>query len=324
MKILIKEILRQTGTVVEYSDAFKSLFGIVSLLSDMGEDETHLLIFSLRDCEESRETVDNNNDSAVLDDCKETESRVSGMDVELKVSEMDDNSNLSKESIESVGYEECCEENVNVKGKEIECANLIAHDELCGGKVKGIEMESDDLVESNEVSKCLIVTDNFVKKDSEIEERNKRMGWSSLICSGDNKPFKDQSAVLCQPRMLMMPSGVRKVMDVPENVQSDLLHAAVNSYQIIGLLGKSCEKQGIQYKYEKKTVGGVSIPSFPTFCVKGLGGAAKLNEVSLRYLEFDIWKWPTRTKIKGIVGLKNVEKGRVSEKKRKGHWSYCP
>nr|GEU90658.1 hypothetical protein [Tanacetum cinerariifolium] len=135
MQILIKEILRQTGTIVEYSDMFKSLFGIVSLLSDMGEDETHyvdLFIEGLRS-------------KTGIDDVRCDE-------VELKVSEMDDNN------------------------KETECANLIALDELYGGKVKGIEMESDDLVESNEVSKCLVVADNFARKDNEIEKRNKRMG----------------------------------------------------------------------------------------------------------------------------------------------------
>ncbi|GJT60338.1 hypothetical protein Tco_1003871 [Tanacetum coccineum] len=182
MQVLIKEILRQIGTVVEYSDVFKSLFGIISLLSDMVEDETHFVDFvSLRDYVRKLEVWF----KVLDDDCKETESRASGMDgdnelvdnvtgetveesfkvenrlvddvrcdkMELKVSEMDDNSNLKeveKESIESMGYEECCEKNVNVKGKEIECVNLIALDELCGGKVKGIEMELDDLVESNE------------------------------------------------------------------------------------------------------------------------------------------------------------------------------
>ncbi|GJZ21483.1 hypothetical protein Tco_0558522 [Tanacetum coccineum] len=43
MQIIIKEILRQADTVVEYSDAFKSLFYIISFLSDMGEDETHFV-----------------------------------------------------------------------------------------------------------------------------------------------------------------------------------------------------------------------------------------------------------------------------------------
>ncbi|GJY28380.1 trifunctional UDP-glucose 4,6-dehydratase/UDP-4-keto-6-deoxy-D-glucose 3,5-epimerase/UDP-4-keto-L-rhamnose-reductase RHM1, partial [Tanacetum coccineum] len=86
-------------------------------------------------------------------------------------------------------------------------------------------------------------------------------------------------ALLPHPRMLMMPGGVEKVVDVPENVQSDSPHAAVNSSQfqkvvpaaktstnsatkpffkfliygktgwIGGLLGKLCEKQGIQYEY---------------------------------------------------------------------------
>ncbi|GJR52262.1 hypothetical protein Tco_1402783 [Tanacetum coccineum] len=54
-------------------------------------------------------------------------------------------------------------------------------------KVKGIEIDSNDLVESNElndISKCLVVTNSFANKDNKIEERNKRIGLSSLICSG--------------------------------------------------------------------------------------------------------------------------------------------
>nr|GFC55730.1 hypothetical protein [Tanacetum cinerariifolium] len=101
MQILIKEILRQTGTIIEYSDMFKSLFGIVSLLD--GTHYVDLFIEGLRSktgsvarrynpkslwsayflakWEESRETVDNDNDSVVLDDdFKETKLRVSGMD----------------------------------------------------------------------------------------------------------------------------------------------------------------------------------------------------------------------------------------------------
>ncbi|GJY32223.1 hypothetical protein Tco_0415718 [Tanacetum coccineum] len=127
------------------------------------------------------------------DDCKETESRVSRMDVdnelvdnvtvetveesfaaknrlvdnvrfdeaELKVSDMDDNSNskeVEKESIESVGYEECFEENVNVKGKEIEYVNLILLNEPCEENVEGLGIDTKESVDNN---KCLETTDKF-------------------------------------------------------------------------------------------------------------------------------------------------------------------
>nr|GFA20254.1 hypothetical protein [Tanacetum cinerariifolium] len=43
MQFLSKKILKQTGTIVEYYDAFKSLFDIVSFLSDMGSAEIHFV-----------------------------------------------------------------------------------------------------------------------------------------------------------------------------------------------------------------------------------------------------------------------------------------
>ncbi|KAF5766537.1 putative dTDP-glucose 4,6-dehydratase, NAD(P)-binding domain, rmlD-like substrate binding protein [Helianthus annuus] len=86
-------------------------------------------------------------------------------------------------------------------------------------------------------------------------------------------------ALVPHPRMLMTPGGVEGVVEVSENVQSDSPHPGINSSQfrkvgpisktgsnppskpafkfliygktgwIGGLLGKICEKQGIQYEY---------------------------------------------------------------------------
>ncbi|GJU06306.1 hypothetical protein Tco_1122736 [Tanacetum coccineum] len=75
------------------------------------------------------------------DDCKETESRVSGMDGDNEL--VDDVWCYETElEVSDLGYEECCEENVNVNGNKIECVDLILFYELSEGKVKGIEMES--------------------------------------------------------------------------------------------------------------------------------------------------------------------------------------
>nr|GEV11253.1 hypothetical protein [Tanacetum cinerariifolium] len=166
----------------------------------------------------------------VDDDCKKTELRVSGMDVdnelvdnvtvletveesfaaenrlvdnvrcdkaELKASEMDDNSNskeVEKESIESVGYEECFEENVNVKGKEIEYVNLILLDEPWEENVEGLGIETKESVDNN---KYLETTDKFVKGNDvnkrEITRGNKiaaqRIGIS-LSFQATNDPPK--------------------------------------------------------------------------------------------------------------------------------------
>ncbi|KAI3753638.1 hypothetical protein L2E82_25697 [Cichorium intybus] len=126
------------------------------------------------------------------------------------------------------------------------------------------------------------------------DEKLKSLGWSERTTwqEGLKKTIEwytsnpdwwgDVSgALLPHPRMLMMPGGIERVIDVPENIQSDSPHAAVNSSQfqktvsvpriianssntssfkfliygktgwIGGLLGKLCDKQGIQYVYGK-------------------------------------------------------------------------
>ncbi|GKD05968.1 hypothetical protein Tco_1180942 [Tanacetum coccineum] len=45
-------------------------------------------------------------------------------------SKYDNSKEVKKESIELVGYEECCKESVNVKGTEMECMDFIALNEL--------------------------------------------------------------------------------------------------------------------------------------------------------------------------------------------------
>ncbi|KAI3509730.1 hypothetical protein L1887_25252 [Cichorium endivia] len=126
------------------------------------------------------------------------------------------------------------------------------------------------------------------------DEKLKSLGWSERTTwqEGLKKTMEwytsnpdwwgDVSgALLPHPRMLMMPGGVERVTEVPENIQSDSPHAAINSSHfqktvpvlkiianssntssfkfliygktgwIGGLLGKLCEKQGIQYEYGK-------------------------------------------------------------------------
>nr|GEW54622.1 hypothetical protein [Tanacetum cinerariifolium] len=223
--------------------------------------------------ESNKEKKDSDGLLVLNDDCKETESRVRGMyadnelvvnvmvetikesfkgknrlvndvrcdEVKLKVSKMDDNSNskeLEKESVESAGYEECCEENVEGLGietkesvdnneclkkfdkfvngndmnkKEITRGNKIAYHKIgtknirlksyaksykedvigneieCLGLISPIKLDEElnGLVELKDKNKCLGVTDNLVNKKDETKSENKRMGLSSLICSGE-------------------------------------------------------------------------------------------------------------------------------------------
>nr|GEX17693.1 hypothetical protein [Tanacetum cinerariifolium] len=87
------------------------------------------------------------------DDCKENESR----------------------GLKTLGcYGESCKD---IIGKEIKCLGLIAPNEF--------DEEFNGLVKLKDKNKCLKVTDNLVNEKDEIEGENKRMGLSSLICSGE-------------------------------------------------------------------------------------------------------------------------------------------
>ncbi|GJR10151.1 hypothetical protein Tco_0792803 [Tanacetum coccineum] len=75
-------------------------------------------------------------------------------------------------------------------------------------------------------------------------------------------------------------------------------------------------------------MGGAGVSPFPTFCVKGLEEAAKLNEVSSDYLEFDIGKWPTRKKIKGTkckvkLGKWEFDIWKWPKRKKEGRKELC-
>nr|GEZ71733.1 hypothetical protein [Tanacetum cinerariifolium] len=151
----MNDFLNIYGTVKEYYNAFKSRDGIILLeqwyevevficglpweiknnvrlfkpnnLSaayllavleevnyNLRKKNSHQPLFSSTKCNESKEVEKYSNKLLVFDDdCKGTNSRD-----ELKVGEMDDKSNskeVEKGSIDSMGYEECFEKNVNVK-----------------------------------------------------------------------------------------------------------------------------------------------------------------------------------------------------------------
>nr|GEY00597.1 Gag-Pol polyprotein [Tanacetum cinerariifolium] len=123
----------------------------LTLLEEISYNFTKNISMKLN--ESNEEEKDSDGLLVLNDDCKETKSRVSGIDgdnellvnvtveivkesfegenrlvddvrcdeAELKVSKMDDNNNskeVEKESVESVGYKECCEENIEGLGIE--------------------------------------------------------------------------------------------------------------------------------------------------------------------------------------------------------------
>ncbi|GJS57000.1 putative reverse transcriptase domain-containing protein [Tanacetum coccineum] len=65
----------------------------------------------------------------------------------------------------------------DVDGKEIECLELIAPIKL--------NEELNELVELKDKNKCLEVTNNFASEKYEIENKNKRIGLSSLVHGGE-------------------------------------------------------------------------------------------------------------------------------------------
>nr|GEU90922.1 chloroplast protease [Tanacetum cinerariifolium] len=147
----------------------------LALLEEISYNFTKNISMKLN--ESNEEEKDSDGLLVLNDDCKETESRVSRIDgdnellvnvtvetveesfegqnrliddvrcdeAELKVSKMDDNNNskeVEKESVESVGYKECCEENVEglgIKTKESvdnnECLKKIVKEITRGNKI---------------------------------------------------------------------------------------------------------------------------------------------------------------------------------------------
>nr|GEY38884.1 hypothetical protein [Tanacetum cinerariifolium] len=116
-----------------------------------------------------------------------------------------------KESVESVGYEECCEENVeglrietkesfdnneymkkfdklvngnDMNKRKITRGNKIAYHKIGTGNI-GLKSSGKSCKEDDK-NKCLEVTGNLVNEKDETEGGNKRMGLSSLICSSEN------------------------------------------------------------------------------------------------------------------------------------------
>ncbi|GJU57958.1 hypothetical protein Tco_1235724, partial [Tanacetum coccineum] len=119
--------------------------------------------------------IEEDSDAVIVidDDCKENKSRVSGMDGdnELVVNVLVE---TWTENIGLKSYGESCKD---IIGKEIECLGLISPNEF--------DEELNRLVELKDKNKCLEVTDNLVNEKDETEGGNKRMGLSSLICSGE-------------------------------------------------------------------------------------------------------------------------------------------
>ncbi|GJY71076.1 hypothetical protein Tco_0474779 [Tanacetum coccineum] len=150
MQILIKEILRQTGIVVEYSDACKSLFGIMSFLSDMGEDETHfvdLFIEGLRSRIGSVVRSLNNSWEVISESCKENRNTCGdGIKVNLRKNRTLDGVVMDGEPVFVKANKECfIEMTLDPQGRmqtarekddlELEYWNEIVY--KCMGKSKG-------------------------------------------------------------------------------------------------------------------------------------------------------------------------------------------
>ncbi|GJS50833.1 hypothetical protein Tco_0624195 [Tanacetum coccineum] len=203
----MNDFLKIYSNVKEYYELFDSCYSnmlleeclwaayCVALLEEVSDnfrEKISPLLSSTKLNESNEEEKESKGLLVVDDDCKETESRVSGMDVDNELVDnvtaetMDDTSNskeVEKESIESVGYVECFEENVNAKGKEIEYVNLILLDEPCEEKVEGLGIETKESVENN---KCLETTDKFIKgndfvnHDVESNDLGKENGFDDL------------------------------------------------------------------------------------------------------------------------------------------------
>ncbi|GJU36820.1 probable beta-1,3-galactosyltransferase 2 isoform X1 [Tanacetum coccineum] len=135
---------------------------------------------------------------------------------------MDDNIRVEREvGTENIGlksYGESGKEDVD--GKEIECLELIAPIEL--------NEELNELVELKDKNKCLEVTNNFASEKYGIEDKNKRMGFSSLVYGGEII----DGAYSCDRNK----SNVRSSANEQESVSSKALKESNNNDLNIKLL----------------------------------------------------------------------------------------
>ncbi|PWA62230.1 hypothetical protein CTI12_AA211690 [Artemisia annua] len=117
--------------------------------------ELQFTVFSSKMINESKEMVKNSMWLKGLDEVYKDDVKCS--ETELKTCKFDDSS---------------------------KCVGIL--DELCREKVKCIEMESNDFVDSADITKWLVVTDSFVNEDDGIGEKNKIMGLSSLVSGSES------------------------------------------------------------------------------------------------------------------------------------------
>ncbi|GJV01497.1 hypothetical protein Tco_1335066 [Tanacetum coccineum] len=154
------------------SDAY-CLALLQEVIYNFTKKSSHPPLFSSMKLNESNEEEKDSNGLLVFDELCKNDAKCNKTD--LRVREMDDNSNseeVEKESIESVGYEECCEENV-----------------------EGLGIETKESVDNN---KCLKKIDKFVNGNDtnkrEITRGNKiaahRIGiFSSIQTTNDPQKF---------------------------------------------------------------------------------------------------------------------------------------
>ncbi|GJW45501.1 hypothetical protein Tco_0077147 [Tanacetum coccineum] len=186
---------------------------------------------------------------------------------ELRVSEMDDNIRVEREAgTENIGlksYRESGKEDVD--GKEIGCLELIAPIEL--------NEELNELVELKDQNKCLEVTNNFASEKYEIEDKNKRMGLSSLVYGGEQDGSKEDNDLIVSDMVLRKCFDERYFEGQVGRYKSFNVFAYDSDVNNPSTKVVTCEDQ--LYMDERKT---------------------ENSEMGRAILKFDIWKWPKRKK----------------------------
>nr|GEV12490.1 RNA-directed DNA polymerase, eukaryota, reverse transcriptase zinc-binding domain protein [Tanacetum cinerariifolium] len=223
-------------------------------------------------------------------------------EAELEVSKMDENSyskEVEKESIESVGYEECFKENVNVKGSgvgEIDDDNQCLDDEnTIVGSATGYNEEQEVGIEADlklnlldNSKKCLAVCGIVDTEDGEIKENTKIDEQKESFVRG-NKMFPNE---VCRQTGVYT---IRRWHDMWneqgwEDEDKDL-NVFVNESDVYDIDTKVLI-YGNKFIANKK-LGDLEMVKPGMEVQRELSDVdATNNEGSFRQLKFDIWEWP--------------------------------
>ncbi|GJS71953.1 hypothetical protein Tco_0704794 [Tanacetum coccineum] len=295
----LNKFLTKYGTVKEYFDSFNSWFSKMTLEEWFRVDlficglplefRNGVRLFNPKTLSDAyclaklQEFTHNdmikNSKRPLLDSSKSKDSK-EVVKNNMRLRDFDDSSKEDVKGKEKYSngliFDECGKDDVNCKrtelrsygesgkedvdGKEIECLELIAPIEL--------NEELNELVELKDKNKCLEVTNNFASEKYEIEDKNKRMGLSSLVYGGEQDGSKEDNDLIVSDLVLRKCFDERYFEGQVGGYKNFNVFAYDSDVHNPSTKVVTCEDE--LYMDERKT---------------------ENSEIGSAILKFDIWKW---------------------------------